>query len=107
MDEKNVQVLLAKRPSGWVQEADLRIVESAIPEMADGKFLIRNHYLSLDPYMRNRMNDAKSYAKSIAQGEVVVCSFSSWRSLCAWRSLRRTKIPVPMEKERTDETRCN
>lgn len=72
MAEINVQVLLDKRPSGWVQETDFRIVESAIPEIADGKLLVRNHYLSLDPYMRNRMNDAKSYAKSVALGEVMV-----------------------------------
>ena len=72
MNEMNVQVLLARRPSGWVQETDFRIVESAIPEIADGQLLVRNHYLSLDPYMRNRINDVKSYAKAVAPGEVMV-----------------------------------
>jgi hypothetical protein len=72
MGEKNLQVLLARRPTGAPQESDFRLVETAVPEIGDGQFLVRNHYLSLDPYMRGRMNDAKSYAKPVQLGAVMV-----------------------------------
>jgi NADPH-dependent curcumin reductase len=49
MTAKNVQVTLARRPTGWVQESDFRIVESAIPDVGSGQVLVRNHFLSLDP----------------------------------------------------------
>ena len=71
MNEKNVQVLLARRPKDAVRESDFHIVETAVPGIHDGQFLVRNHYLSLDPYMRGRMNDAKSYAKPVGIGEVM------------------------------------
>ena len=58
----NMQVLLASRPVGWVTEENFKIVNAAIAKPAEGQILVRNHYLSLDPYMRGRMNDAKSYA---------------------------------------------
>ncbi len=71
MNEKNVQVLLARRPKEAPQESDFHIVETAVPGIRDGQFLVHNHYLSLDPYMRGRMNDAKSYAKPVGIGEVM------------------------------------
>src|SRR5258708_5697287 len=71
MNEKNVQVLLARRPKDAPQESDFHIVETAVPGIRDGQFLVRAHYLSLDPYMRGRMNDAKSYAKPVGIGEVM------------------------------------
>ncbi len=71
MARKNLQVLLANRPAGWVKESDFRIVETDIPAPADGQVLIRNHYLSLDPYMRGRMNDQRSYAAKVELGEVM------------------------------------
>ena len=72
MGETNLQVLFARRPTGAPQESDFRLVETAVPEIGDGQFLVRSHYLSLDPYMRGRMNDAKSYAKPAQLGEVMV-----------------------------------
>ena len=57
----NRQLLLASRPSGEPTPDNFRLVESPIPALADGQVLVRHHYLSLDPYMRGRMNDAKSY----------------------------------------------
>lgn len=63
--DKNVQVLLARRPKGAPTEADFKIVESPVPAPAPGTVLVRNLYLSLDPYMRGRMNDAKSYIPPI------------------------------------------
>ncbi len=69
--EQNTQVLLAARPDGWVKTSDFEIVETPIPSLKDGEFLVKNHWLSLDPYMRGRMADAKSYAKPVAIGEVM------------------------------------
>ena len=71
MAEKNTQVLLASRPTGWVKESDFRIVETPVPAPADGQVLIKNLYLSLDPYMRGRMNESRSYARSVELGEVM------------------------------------
>ncbi|MBI5064058.1 MAG: NADP-dependent oxidoreductase [Desulfatitalea sp.] len=72
MAEKNIQVLLARRPEGEVRTSDFNIVETPLPQIADGQLLVRNHYLSLDPYMRGRMSGAKSYAQSVAIGQVMV-----------------------------------
>jgi NADPH-dependent curcumin reductase CurA len=72
MSEKNLQVLLARRPKGAPQPSDFEFKETPIPDIGDGQVLVRNHYLSLDPYMRGRMNNTKSYAKSIGLGEVMV-----------------------------------
>ena len=58
----NKQVLLASRPAAEATVGNFRLVETPVPALADGQVLVRNHYLSLDPYMRMRMNDAKSYA---------------------------------------------
>ena len=71
MSESNLQVLLAHRPKGAPQESDFRVVEGPVPEIKDGQFLIRGRYLSLDPYMRGRMNDVKSYAKPVEVGGVM------------------------------------
>ena len=72
MSETNLQVLLASRPTGWVEEGNFKIVETPVPEPSDGQVLVRNRYLSLDPYMRGRMNEAKSYAAPVAIGAVMV-----------------------------------
>ncbi|SDR23876.1 hypothetical protein SAMN05519103_01408 [Rhizobiales bacterium GAS113] len=68
----NKRVLLKSRPKGWVTEADFQIDEAPIPQPGDGQVLVRNHWLSLDPYMRGRMNDTKSYAAKAELGEVMV-----------------------------------
>jgi NADPH-dependent curcumin reductase CurA len=68
----NKRVLLASRPSGWVSEANFRIEEAPLPRPAEGEVLVKNLWLSLDPYMRGRMSDAKSYAKGVELGEVMV-----------------------------------
>ncbi len=61
-NKMNQQIHLASRPSGEPSVANFRFVESPIPELNDGEVLVRHHYLTLDPYMRGRMNDGKSYA---------------------------------------------
>ena len=68
----NKQVLLASRPHGAVTEDNFRIVEAPVGKPGAGEVLVRNEWLSLDPYMRGRMSDAKSYAKSTEIGEVMV-----------------------------------
>jgi NADPH-dependent curcumin reductase len=67
----NTQVLLARRPDGWVEAAHFDIVETPIPAPGPGEVLLRNHWLSLDPYMRGRMSDAKSYAPPVEIGHVM------------------------------------
>lgn len=68
----NTRVLLASRPVGWPTEANFRMEEVPVPEPKEGEILVRVHWLSLDPYMRDRMNDAKSYARKVEIGEVMV-----------------------------------
>jgi NADPH-dependent curcumin reductase CurA len=62
MATTNRQIHLASRPDGEPTAANFRVVDAPLPALNDGQVLVRNHYLSLDPYMRGRMNDAKSYA---------------------------------------------
>ena len=69
---QNLQVLLASRPEGPVSEQNFRLVESAMPSPREGEVLLRNLYLSLDPYMRMRMNEGKSYAPPVQLGDVMV-----------------------------------
>ena len=68
----NRRVLLASRPSGWVSEANFRIEEAPVPQPGVGEVLVKILWLSLDPYMRGRMSDAKSYVKGVDIGEVMV-----------------------------------
>ncbi len=58
----NRQIVLAARPTGFPKESDFRLVETPIPEPKDGEFRVRNSFVSVDPYMRGRMNDVKSYS---------------------------------------------
>ena len=68
----NRQVVLAERPSGLPDEKTLKVESTAVPTPADGEMLLRTQYLSIDPYMRGRMNDAKSYATPVQIGEAMV-----------------------------------
>ncbi len=67
----NLQVLLDHRPTGKVSPANFRIVESPVPTPGPGQVLVRHQFLSLDPYMRGRLSDAKSYAKPQEVGAVM------------------------------------
>ncbi|MGO4330026.1 NADP-dependent oxidoreductase [Cupriavidus sp. 2TAF22] len=66
------RIVLASRPTGAVTPDNFRLEEAPVPELAEGQVLVRNHYLSLDPYMRGRMNDSKSYATPQPLGEVMI-----------------------------------
>ena len=68
----NTQVRLASRPAGFPDASNFRIERSPVPELKDGEVLVQNHFLSLDPYMRGRMNEARSYAAPVALGDVMV-----------------------------------
>ena len=55
---------LVRRPRGWPVPEDFRLAEAEVRPLRDGEALVRNVVMSVDPYMRGRMNDAKSYAAS-------------------------------------------
>ena len=72
MAATNRQVLFASRPHGAVTEDNFRLVDTPMPTPGEGEVLVKNEWLSLDPYMRGRMNEAKSYAPGAKLGEVMV-----------------------------------
>lgn len=69
---RNQQVLLDNRPQGEAVASNFKLVAVDTPALQDGQVLVRHHYLSLDPYMRGRMNESKSYAASQPLGEVMI-----------------------------------
>jgi len=68
---RNRQFLLDSRPQGEASASNFKLVTSETPPLRDGQVLVRHHYLSLDPYMRGRMDDARSYAKPQPLGQVM------------------------------------
>jgi NADPH-dependent curcumin reductase CurA len=68
---KNRQILLASRPRGEPTPDNFELIETDAPEPGPGQMLLRTIYLSLDPYMRGRMNAGPSYAKPVEVGEVM------------------------------------
>jgi NADPH-dependent curcumin reductase CurA len=68
----NQQILLDNRPEGEASVSNFKLVTTDTPALQDGQVLVRHHYLSLDPYMRGRMNDSKSYAQPQPLGEVMI-----------------------------------
>jgi len=65
------QIVLAARPKGRPQSTDFHLEETPIPTPASGQLLLGVRYLSLDPYMRGRMDDRKSYATPLQLGDVM------------------------------------
>jgi hypothetical protein len=65
----NREIHLAARPQGMPRASDFELVETPVPEPGDGEALIRNAFMSVDPYMRGRMNDTRSYVPPFALGE--------------------------------------
>lgn len=68
----NRQILLDNRPQGEATADNFKLVSSETPALQEGQVLVRHHFLSLDPYMRGRMNDSKSYAACQPLGEVMI-----------------------------------
>ena len=60
------EIHLASRPQGWPTPDDFRTVDTELPDPGPGEVLVRNTFLSVDPYMRGRMNDVKSYVPPFA-----------------------------------------
>lgn len=69
---QNRQILLDNRPQGEATVSNFKLVTSDTPALAEGQVLVRHHFLSLDPYMRGRMNASRSYAEPQPLGEVMI-----------------------------------
>jgi hypothetical protein len=67
----NKRVVLASYPEAWVTEANFRFETAPVPTPPEGEVLVKNHWLSLDPYMRGRMSQQKSYVKGVEIGAVM------------------------------------
>ncbi|WP_322009980.1 NADP-dependent oxidoreductase [Paraburkholderia sp. J12] len=72
MAQTNRQILLVSRPEGAASVDNFRLVETPLAPLAQGQLRVRNHFLSLDPYMRGRMNESKSYAVPQPLDEVMI-----------------------------------
>lgn len=72
MTDNNRRIVLASRPIGAPTQDNFRLDTATVPSIQEGEILLRSIYLSLDPYMRGRMSDAKSYAEPVAIDEVMV-----------------------------------
>ncbi len=69
---QNSQWLLDNRPTAEASASNFKLVTCETPALQDGQVLVRHHYMSLDPYMRGRMNESKSYAAAQPLGEVMI-----------------------------------
>ena len=109
------EIHLAARPSGWPTPDDFRLVETELPDPGPGQVLVRNTFLSVDPYMRGRMNDVKSYVPPFrldapmdggAVGEVVASNDESLAvgdtvlHQLGWRE--HALLPAPRAARRVD-----
>jgi NADPH-dependent curcumin reductase CurA len=113
----NLQVLLRRRPQGEPRPEDFEVVERPAPQPGPGEVLVRARFLSLDPYMRGRMSDAKSYAKPVELGEVmegatvgevvesnaagftpgdIVAGANGWQRFCVADAARLRKIDTTL-----------
>ncbi len=68
----NRKFTLAARPAGMPKESDFQLVSEPLPALAEGQILLRTQYLSVDPYMRGRMNGVRTYADPVDIGQVMV-----------------------------------
>ena len=71
MSLRNRQWILRQRPHGLIQDGDLELVESLVPELKDGEVLVRTIYLSIDPTNRTWMNDSEGYLPPVGLGDVM------------------------------------
>ena len=77
MPALNRQIVLASRPDGYPIESNFELVENPIPDPAEGEILVRTIYLSVDPYMRGRMNASqKSYSPTFCNREAIGLALS-------------------------------
>ncbi|MCC6592883.1 MAG: NADP-dependent oxidoreductase [Xanthomonadales bacterium] len=71
MADLNTQIVMKRHPQGMVTEADFETVQRELPQLQEGQALVRNRYLSLDPYMRPRMDPLRSYVEPLKPGELM------------------------------------
>ena len=71
MTDVNREIRLVSRPQGFPRPEDFELAETPVPEPAEGEILVRNAFMSVDPYMRGRMNDVKSYVPPFQIGEAL------------------------------------
>jgi len=71
MSQENTRIVLASRPQGWVGEENFRLESTPLEDPAEGEIRVRNVVMSLDPYMRARMNDVKSYIPPFQIGQTL------------------------------------
>src|SRR5256885_12421639 len=69
---QNTRIVLASRPATEPEAANFRLETTNMPDVPEGNVLVKNLFLSIDPYMRGRMSDRESYAKPVAIGDVMV-----------------------------------
>ena len=73
MTETNRRIVLKRRPVGMPTPDDFAFEEAPVPEPKEGEVVLKHLYLSLDPYQRGRLSDARSYATPVPIGGVVEC----------------------------------
>ncbi len=71
MTDKNREIRLAARPKGMPDDSTFELVETPVPSPAEGEALVQNLYMSVDPAMRGRMNDVRSYSPPFEVGETL------------------------------------
>ena len=71
MTDVNREIRLVSRPQGFPRPENFELVETPVPEPGEGEILVRNAFMSVDPYMRGRMNDVKSYVPPFQIGEAL------------------------------------
>ena len=120
MPHTSREIQLAARPVGEPKPEDFRLAEVEVPDPGPGEVLVRNTYMSVDPYMRGRMNDVKSYvppfaldepmqggavgevvashAEGLAVGDAVV-HMSGWREYAVLHGKACKPIPADLQKE--------
>jgi NADPH-dependent curcumin reductase CurA len=119
MATTNKQIHLVSRPTGEASVDNFRLVEAPVPEPGEGQVLVRTHFMSLDPYMRGRMSDAKSYAQpqpldQVMQGgtvgEVVASKHPGYRpgdrvvAFGGWQQYSLADANVPGSLRKVDTT---
>jgi NADPH-dependent curcumin reductase CurA len=115
----NRRIVLASRPGAAATVDNFRLESVEVPALEDGQVRVRHHYLSLDPYMRMRMNDAKSYAAPQAidavmvggtVGEVVESRHEGYRTgdavvgMGGWQELAVVDAGLPGSLRKVDAT---
>ncbi|MBS1836622.1 MAG: hypothetical protein JST64_02880, partial [Actinobacteria bacterium] len=74
LPERMQRIVLRRRPEGLLSDDDVELIESAVPELADGEALMRNEVLAIDASVRSWLSPARGYLPPVAIGEAVRCS---------------------------------